>query len=381
MASPLTLLKRVPFLAALHDAQLRLLVGIGEALHMVRGRDVFVAGAVGDAMYLVIDGRVRVADTEVGTGAHFGETSLIDGLPRPHDATAATDCKLLIFRRVAFLAQLAGNATLLGDVLAGVGRQSQAELARHKSITQMLAGVAHDVNTPLGIINQAASIIAEKVREKTIAALAKDADAQEELEDVAEAAQLILTSSARAIKLVTTFKDAAAMRLSDQREVVDIVALLRETVGLFRFKARARNLDIHIEALTADDDRKWNGYPGHFSQIVLNLLSNIDRYAYPDGQGGRVDISVEAGAHHFTLQVEDHGVGMSAKHLAQVFTPLFTTGHSKGGTGLGMAIVHQLVTSTFGGTIELHSTLGKGTRIVLCLPRTVSHRTQEEPTA
>lgn len=244
----------------------------------------------------------------------------------------------------------------------------RGEVERHRSVTSMIAGVTHDLATPLGIINQAASIIADNVKHKTLDALAKDADARETLADVAEAARLILSSAARARALVQTFKDLAVRELTDRREVVDLEALLRETVGLFRYQAEHSELEVALEV--TDGDKRWDGYPGHLSRVVLNLLSNIDRYAYPDGGGG-VEIFLDASGDRFVIGVADQGRGMTEEQKSRLFEPFFTTGQAQGGTGLGMAIVQQLVVDELGGSISVQSELGEGTRIDVTLPRAV----------
>ena len=253
------------------------------------------------------------------------------------------------------------------------------EVARHRAVTSMIAGVTHDLATPLGIMNQAASIIADNVREKTIGNLAKDDEARETLEDVAEAAKLILDSAARARALLTAFKNLAVRGVNERRESVDIEALVREVVGLYKYRARESALEIVIDGL-ASGDRTWTSYPGHLSRILLNLLSNIDRYAYPDG-GGRVDVKLGATPSEFTVSVIDHGAGMTAEHAERAFEPFFTTGQDRGGTGLGLAIVHELVTKQLEGSITLTSVVGQGTRLDLSLPRSVTNAAEKETKA
>jgi len=102
-------------------------------------------------------------------------------------------------------------------------------------------------------------------------------------------------------------------------------------------------------------------------------LTNIDRYAYPEGQGGkvRVVVSRENGtseASRFSVVVEDFGCGIPQEDLPKVFNAFFTTGRAKGGTGLGLAIVHNLVTSALQGTVRIDSEPGQGTRVVMSLP-------------
>ena len=117
------------------------------------------------------------------------------------------------------------------------------------------------------------------------------------------------------------------------------------------------------------------GYLGYLTQIILNLLTNVERYAYPAGTGGRVDITLADGPAgrdpSYVIRVRDYGAGIPAADLERVFEPFFTTGRSKGGTGLGLAIVHNLVTAGLKGTITLQSAPGEGTEAIITVPQTV----------
>ena len=167
--------------------------------------------------------------------------------------------------------------------------RAETEMERHRSLAQMVAGVAHEINTPLGIVNHAASIITDELSEDQLDELAKDEDALEILNDLAEAGQLIQSNIARASKLITSFKKLSSRQVTDSIESVNIRSVVDETVDLYRIKARASHLKLNIVDEIGETDRPWIGYPGHLSQIVLNLITNIDRYAYPDGSGGVVD--------------------------------------------------------------------------------------------
>jgi len=124
---------------------------------------------------------------------------------------------------------------------------------------------------------------------------------------------------------------------------------------------------------------KWLGYPGHLSQVILNLIANAERYAY-DGQAGIVDVLVSVSqlqdTPEFRIVVRDYGKGIPKENLALIFEAFFTTGRSKGGTGLGLSIVRNIVGSVFAGTITCESTLGEGTAFKLAF----SHcKKQESP--
>jgi signal transduction histidine kinase len=139
-------------------------------------------------------------------------------------------------------------------------------------------------------------------------------------------------------------------------------------LNLFSITARQAKLKIElINQLGAQDDN-WLGYRGYLSQVLLNLLTNIERYAYPDGTGGLIEITVADDdaadrSPHFILSIRDFGVGISPENLPRLFEPFFTTGRIKGGTGLGLTIVHNIVTSALKGTIAVTSNLGQGTQV------------------
>ena len=164
----------------------------------------------------------------------------------------------------------------------------------------------------------------------------------------------------RADKLVKTFRNLSASQVSDSKEVVNLRKLIEECKTFYSLKARASKLGITVVDRLAEGEGTWEGYPGHFSQIILNLLSNVDRYAYPGGDGGEVRIELEGRKDLYLVTVQDFGKGISPEDLPRVFDPFFTTGRHSGGTGLGLAIVRNLVTTSLHGEVEIESTAGKG---------------------
>jgi signal transduction histidine kinase len=151
----------------------------------------------------------------------------------------------------------------------------------------------------------------------------------------------------------------------------------QDTVDLYRLKARSSHLAVSLIDGLEENGDEWEGYPGHYSQILLNLLTNIDRYAYPDGAGGKVEIELRpvgrAGTKDgYTVVVRDFGHGIAPGDLDHVFEPFFTTGRGRGGTGLGLPIVRNLVTESLNGEIRISSRLGEGTEVLLTLPRIVA---------
>jgi signal transduction histidine kinase len=142
--------------------------------------------------------------------------------------------------------------------------------------------------------------------------------------------------------------------------------------GLHRLSLTSSRLDIRVSSPLAETQRIWSGFPGLFSRVLLNLLTNIDRYAYPGDTPGSVEITLdraELGERKgFLMSVQDRGKGIAESDLSRVFDPFFTTGRDKGGTGLGLAMVHNLVTQGFDGDIRVHSVLGAGTTFEVWFP-------------
>jgi signal transduction histidine kinase len=288
--------------------------------------------------------------------------------------------ELFVLTRQAFMQALQTSPDLLSTVLENLTRtvrastehvlqqrleqrtwRTQMELAHHRALTEMVAGVAHEINTPLGIVRTAASVIRNR--------LASGAGGTQ---DVVDASTLIERNIERAHRLVEEFKSLSMSQVTDVRQKLDLVRIVNEVVELYAITARDAGLRIRIsDRMTApDSDRIWLGYRGRLSQVLLNLLNNIERYAYPDHVGGMVDIVVAAVAGEgFTVAVRDEGRGIAPDDLPRVFEPFFTTGRAQGGSGLGLAIVYNLMRDGLGGRVEIASQLAVGTTVTLHLPR------------
>jgi len=190
-----------------------------------------------------------------------------------------------------------------------------------------------------------------------------------------QAADLVQASIVRAHALVQQFKKLSVAEVADTLERLNIVEALEAIVGLFALTARQAQLEIHLHHALAREQAEWVGYRGALSQIVLNLLTNVQHYAYPGGAGGVVEIEVGQGAATgepvFVLEVRDVGVGILPEVLPRVFDPFFTTDRPGGGTGLGLAIVHSLATSVLGGSVRVASAPGRGTPVHLEFPQRI----------
>jgi signal transduction histidine kinase len=167
----------------------------------------------------------------------------------------------------------------------------------------------------------------------------------------------------------------------EKSSLADVIA---ETSHLFQVTARSSLIVVHVVNILPEPTSEWIGYPGALSQVLMNLLSNVQRYAYPDGVGGRVEITLGPDTHNsdggYCIMVRDFGHGIAPQNLPRIFEPFFTTGRGKGGSGLGMSIVHTIVTAQMKGAIAITSTLGEGTTVTLNLPREVPQPTTKDQT-
>jgi signal transduction histidine kinase len=248
------------------------------------------------------------------------------------------------------------------------------ERDRHRSLAQMVAGVAHEVNTPLGIISTGASIVKRELSSETVTALTADRKVKMVVEDLLETADLMDKNIKRAHMLIQSFKNLSVSQIADTKETLCLPEVVNEILALFSIQARKAKLDVEFTQFLPEDGQTWVGYRGHLSRILLNLLTNAERYAYPGGKGGKVEVTLRsesAAAPRFLLTVRDRGCGILPEHLPHIFEPFFTTGRMQGGSGLGLAMTYNLVTASLHGTINAESTLNQGTTVIVTFPHVV----------
>jgi signal transduction histidine kinase len=268
--------------------------------------------------------------------------------------------------------ELAARSGDLEDSLARL-QETQAKLVMQEkmaSLGGLVAGVAHEINTPIGIALISATMLAEEVggiRTRFEGATLRKSDFTLFLERAAEATDLLLANIERAANLVHSFKAVAVDRTTDERRRFDLKTYLDEVlVSLGPVYKKAG----HRVVLSCPDGIAMEGYPGALSQIISNFVTNSVIHAYDPGQKGQLSITVSApDTQTVELVYADDGKGIPAESLSQVFDPFYTTRRGRGGSGLGMHIVYNLVTARWGGDIRLDSEEGRGARFTLSLPR------------
>lgn len=252
-------------------------------------------------------------------------------------------------------------------------RQTQSELVRSEKIAalgSLVAGVAHEMNTPIGNCILAASTIAEAAenfRRDSAHAMTRGQLAHF-LAEVDDGSALMLRNINRAADLVTAFKKIAV----DKHHVQGRAFLLADTLAEARL-ALADLLEHSACELAVDipADLEMRSYPGPLAQVLGNLISNAIAHGY-EGQPGPVEISARRlSGERIEIVVRDRGQGIAAEHLPRIFDPFFTTKLGSGSTGLGLHVSYNIVTGILAGHIDVASEAGSGTTATLILPTSV----------
>lgn len=248
-------------------------------------------------------------------------------------------------------------------------QDSLVQTEKLAALGRLVAGVAHEINTPIGTSLTVASTLIEKTDRFEAIVASGDVRRSTLTEFVAanrEAASQVMINLNHAIDLIQSFKQVATDRNISDRRAFDLGEVTEQVVKGLRFSLR-RDLVVDVEC---EGDLAMNSYPGPYGQVITNLVLNSAVHAFPDGERGSVHIAAQAsGKNNIEVLFSDDGCGMSPEVRRQVFDPFFTTRRDQGSTGLGLHIVHNIVTNRLGGRIQLETKPGAGTKIRIVIPR------------
>jgi PAS domain S-box-containing protein len=242
------------------------------------------------------------------------------------------------------------------------------EAAKMSELGNLVAGVAHEINTPVGIGVTAASRLETLTKE--IVNLYKDgkmkrADLDKYLGSTQKGSNLILKNLLRAADLIQSFKQVAVDQAGEQQRTFALNEYLNEVLTTLRPEFKHTKHQIEIEC---DKSIVLSSYPGVFSQIVTNFLMNSLIHGFKDKLDGHMKIIIQQNDDELVLRYSDDGRGIPADIVSKVFDPFFTTNRQGGGSGLGMHIVYNLVTHQLKGLIQCESVVGEGTTFIICIP-------------
>jgi signal transduction histidine kinase len=250
-------------------------------------------------------------------------------------------------------------------------RRDLIDAERLAALGGLVAGIAHEINNPVGISLTVASSLASRsdafAGELQVDAPLRRSRLEEFVAGSRDAAKQLVANLQRAAELIQSFKQVAVDRSHAERRQFDLHEATDQIVASLRpvLKKSRVNLSVEVPAGLVIDS-----YPGSYGQVLTNLFLNAVTHAFPIGRDGTIVIRAKSvGANDVEISVADDGIGMAPEVLRQAFDPFFTTRRSDGGTGLGLHIVYNLVTQQLGGKLSLDSTPGRGTTFRITLPR------------
>ncbi len=263
----------------------------------------------------------------------------------------------------------------------GAAQQNLIDAERLAALGGLVAGVAHEVNNPIGISLTVASSFSRRAS-AFAAELASDRPLRRsQLEEFVgtsqDAAQQLVANLHRAGELIQSFKQVAVDRSHAERRKFGLREATDQIIASLRPVLKKSPIALSIDV---PDGLMIDGYPGSYGQILTNLFLNAATHAFPDGRAGAITITARPrGIDDVEISFADDGAGMTPEVQRQAFDPFFTTRRNDGGTGLGLHIVYTLVTQQLGGRMMLQSKPGQGTTFRIIMPRTATGGVAEDP--
>ncbi|MCP4346911.1 MAG: response regulator [Desulfobacterales bacterium] len=251
------------------------------------------------------------------------------------------------------------------------GQEQLVQSAKMASLGELVTGVAHEINTPIGIGVGAASHLA-KITYEIISSFEnekmKKSDLKKYFSFAKDYSELMLANLKRAGELVSSFKKISADQTSQDKRLFNVKSYLDEVILTLKpeLKKTAHEIEIncpeHIEI---------NSFPGAIAQVMTNLVMNSMIHAYEKEDKGKIRINVSLRQDDILLEYSDDGKGIPQAHLGRIFNPFFTTKRGHGGTGLGLNIVFNIVHSTLKGSISCESAENIETKFIITIPRLI----------
>ncbi|MFZ6777950.1 PAS-domain containing protein [Undibacterium sp. Ji83W] len=262
-------------------------------------------------------------------------------------------------------------------------RHTQDDLMRSEKLAalgSLVAGVAHELNTPIGNSLLTASTLQAKTQEfaqKISEGNIRRSDLTAYLQAAQHASELIEHGLNNAADLVASFKQVAVDQASSKRRRFQLSKVCHDVIATMMAKIRQAGLRINMDI---PEHIELDSFPGPLDQVICNLVDNAILHAFEGKPDGQIWISATMlGQDRVELRFDDNGVGIPTENLGRVFDPFFTTKLGQGGTGLGMNIVYNIVTSLLGGDIRIESEEGDGTSFIMQIPLVATVNDTDSP--
>ena len=251
-------------------------------------------------------------------------------------------------------------------------QQTQVQLVQSEkmaSLGNLVAGIAHEINTPIGVSVTAVSHM-QDILKRFVQLYEKEnlrkQDLNAYLAESDEALSIVVSNLERSSKLIQSFKQVSVDQSSEARRVFNVKQYLGEILLSLRPELKKTQ---HKVSVQCEENLQIDSFPGAFSQIITNLIMNSLIHAYEPDSSGKIVIDItKVDDVRVRLIYSDDGKGIDEQVVDKIFNPFFTTKRGMGGTGLGLYILYNIVTQQFGGTIECISQPGQGTKMIIDFP-------------
>jgi len=259
--------------------------------------------------------------------------------------------------------------------------ETQEELvqtAKMAMVSQLVAGVAHEINTPLGVAVTLSTYI-DKELQTLEESYKEGAMSRKTFESVVknlrETSDSMLKNIERSAELVGSFKEVAVDQAGEVKRLFNLKEYVDSVLTSLHSKFKRTN---YVISVRCPEDIELDSYPGAYSQILTNLLMNTLIHGFENRSEGKIDIDIKIDGEILDFAYSDDGKGISKDQIGKVFEPFYTTKRGEGGSGLGLYIVYNIVNASLGGTIRCSSAVDKGTTFNIKVPINIGEKYEKE---
>ncbi len=267
-------------------------------------------------------------------------------------------------------------ACVIRDISDRIKAEQDAEDARDQllqaeklaSLGELVAGIAHEINTPLGISVTASSHLLEqyhKVYDLYRSNKLQRSALEHFFSNCEQSATILSSNLLRASELIRSFKQIAVDQSSNAARNINLQDYLDELLLSLRPQLKNRPIDVKIRC---PENLLLNTYPGAISQILTNLIMNSLIHAFPEDTPGTITIDAEQEQERILIRYTDNGKGIAQDRLKRIFEPFYTTNRGSGSSGLGLHLAYNLATQTLGGDLSVHNAPSQGACFTLSFP-------------